>query len=831
MTILHRPGAAVHVLFALLLFSPGCTDEQATDDDDTADDDTADDDTHEPGCITINGEVPGYAVLQDAVNAAVGGDVISICPGEHLGSAVVEKPLTILGEDAQTTVVEGDINEMTLTIRNTSGVHVSGLTLRSTRNAIVVEDSSDVLIENVVADDSGQYGVEVDGSELTLTDSTLSNHPMAAIVAVDSTLTVERCTISDIVGYGIRLAGSQGTIADSEVLRVSMPAETDGHDGACIHAEESTGTVTVSGSLMEECERVGIYGLYTDLDVTDCTVTDTLGGVVGAASGANGSVVSGCTIEQATLYGIALTDQDSEVSSNAVSAADPGDNSLGIIVGNPDGTFVVQDNQVSGYGRIGIWVQYPYTDPPQEGGTATLSGNTVIDIDIYGLLVTALDQATVSLNEVRGIRWGGELDDEGAYPDGFGLYVSAVEDLALSQNQVSDVDVVGLLIGDSTFTSEEDVVAECYLFGIYVMEASGSFAELSMEGNAISAMNVLTAEVELSQSSISNTLPGVPPDQWGEANPYEYSGYGLYASGSQLRLDGSTFDTNDYMHLDLDETDLDVADSTFTGRVEYAIYASYVFGAISSSTFDQADTAIYLSSVDPDYQLGDLAIEDCSFGGVGNGLYANHLAGTLTLSGCHFDSTTDVGGYLGDGYGIYAADYSADGAVVALQDNTFTSLANSAVYAYGVELDISGSTGVDGVANERPALALDYATGTVAGVSVVNGSGYGIQVQGSDLTIEGNDLLGAENHNLYVNSSTVVIQDNHAISQGKASGIRLEGTTGGSIVDNVIHDNEEYGISCSSPDVVLSSCANDMSGNLLGDILEENGCHLDCSIH
>ena len=827
MTNFERAFLALVTLSALLVLVAGCPEDE-TGDDDTADDDTGDDDTHEAGCITVNGEVPGYASLPEAVESAQDGDVITICPGAFVGSTLIEKSLTIIGEDPATTILDGDLNEIALTVRNTNDVTVSGVTIRSSRTAVAIELSGGVQLSDVVLDDSGQYGLEIEGSEVTLTDVQLSNHPFAGVVATGSTLTAERCSFDTIGGYGIRLAQSEATVSDSEFHDISVPEPTDDNDGTGLFSEDASGPVVVDSTTFDGCPRVAIYAFSTDLEVSGCSMTDTNYGVIGVGPGETGSVVSDNVLEEVRIWGIYLSEQDSDVSGNTVTVTDPGDNTYGILVGNPDGSFVVSDNEVSGYGRGGIWVQYPYDDPGQTGGSATVSGNVVTDIDYYGLLVTAMDSAEITGNHVSGITWGGSLVG-GAYGDGLGLYIVETDEVTLADNEMSDVDVAGLVLIDTTFTASGDTVTGNHLFGIYVEEASGTFTDLTVDSNAIWAISAITAEIEIASSTVSNTAPGIPPDQWEEPEPYEYSAYAISCSDAQLRIIDSTFSDNDYMHVYSDATDFDVQNSAFYGQVTYGIYASYPLGSIASSTFQDAATAVYVASMDASLQLGDFEVSDCTFNATGNGVFAYYLAETLTVSGCTFEDSVDVGGYLYDGYGIHAVDYQGgDGAVAEIHDNTFDQMANSAIYAYGLEVDISGTNTVTSVDNGQSAVQLSTVTGLVSDLSVSGSSGYGIDVQGSDLSVEGCSVIDSEGDNLYINASTVRLLDNLAISQGKASGIRLDGAVSGLVVDNVIADNEEYGISCGSAAVQLDQCANTMSGNVLGDFLEEGGCVLGC---
>ncbi|MDP7114218.1 MAG: hypothetical protein QGH45_19760, partial [Myxococcota bacterium] len=149
----------VSVVGALLLV--GCP--TGAGDDDSAGDD--DDVSYEHGCITVNGDEPGFAHLQDAVTVASSGDEIEVCAGEFEGSVVVEKPVTIRGAGPDESVLVGDTNEMAVTIRGTSDVTLSGFAVESSRNAVVVLDASSVVLRDLVVESSGQVGISVEDSD------------------------------------------------------------------------------------------------------------------------------------------------------------------------------------------------------------------------------------------------------------------------------------------------------------------------------------------------------------------------------------------------------------------------------------------------------------------------------------------------------------------------------------------------------------------------------------------------------------------------------------------------------------------------------------------
>ncbi len=824
---MHRPqrlAAAIAVALVLALF--GCAENASDDDDSTGDDD----DTAETGCITVNGEVPGFAHLQDAINAASDGDVISVCSGTHSGSVVIENSLTILGDASATTVLEGDINEHAVTIRLTEDVRIQGLTVASTRNGIAVEDATGVVLEDLIVSDSGQTGIQIERSQVRIAVSTLTVHPFAAIDAEASTVEVDGCEIGDIEGYGIRLVESEGTISETNISDVWVAEAPDEDDGTCVLARDATGPVLVDRSTLSACTRVGVYGINADLSVSDTAISDCANGIAGIGPGSAGeSTILGNVVDECPLFGVFLAAQNATVQGNVITVADPGDNTYGIAVGQDDGLFDVRDNEVSGYGRTGIWIQYPYADPAPTGGTATVEGNTVADVDLYGMLVTDLDAVEFNGNDVHGIRWSGALS-QGAYGDGFGVGLWTIDELAMADNLVFDVDVVGVFIQESTFTSTDDAVTDNHLWGLYIGESAGTFTGLALERNAITGADVRTSDVDFEYTTVVNTVAAIPPELWDDPEPYEYSGTGLSITDAQVSLFNCTLTDNDSFHLMLQSTDILLQDSLLSGDTTYGLYAFYLFGTIVGNEFRDVEDAIYLWSSDADEQIGDLAVQDNLFDGVGNGIRSTYLARTLSVSGNTFSSTLDYSGYGSDGYGVYAADYDLDGALLELSDNTFTDLANGAIYAYGVDIDASGGNVVDGIDGGNTAIDLQQVVGSVDGLTVSGGSGRGVTVDSSTLSLTGSSVLGSLEDNLWIQDSTVEVSGNVALSQGASSGVHLQGSVTGVMTGNVISANAEYGIACDGPGVALDACANTMAGNLLGDFKEENGCVLGCLV-
>jgi parallel beta-helix repeat protein len=83
-----------------------------------------------------------YATIQEAINNAVSGETIVVARGvyhEHLG---IDKPLTLLGEDPNTTIIDGGYEKMFVVIIKSDQVVLNGFTLRNGGGAILLEYSN-----------------------------------------------------------------------------------------------------------------------------------------------------------------------------------------------------------------------------------------------------------------------------------------------------------------------------------------------------------------------------------------------------------------------------------------------------------------------------------------------------------------------------------------------------------------------------------------------------------------------------------------------------------------------------------------------------------------
>jgi len=166
--------AIIGTLLLLTLFITGCLEENGQT-------------TSEPG-----GEVSSSSI-QDLINDASSGDTIIVPSGVYYENITIDKSITLMGEDKESTIIEGSVeissDYVTLsyfTIKNGTGVSIIGSTGTDITNNVVTGSSgfgiylvetSVVDVTNNVIVDNEEEGIYIyDSSDNTIYRNTIENN-------------------------------------------------------------------------------------------------------------------------------------------------------------------------------------------------------------------------------------------------------------------------------------------------------------------------------------------------------------------------------------------------------------------------------------------------------------------------------------------------------------------------------------------------------------------------------------------------------------------------------------------------------------------------------
>lgn len=251
-----------------------------------------------------NNEGELYSTIQDAIDGTEAGGVITVPAGtyEEIGQIIINKDLTIIGEDKATTIIKPDHDTTAgyyLTtnawfyIEPSTSFSLSGVTLDGegrtihtaiqSRGELTVEDC---VVKNIYSSKYMGIGIQfLAGSNNSIVRCEFNNiqrigiHVRGGIEPTNPTASIEDVIyagkgVGDFLDYGIEFGGGgSGIVDNSNVSNNVGVASIDGSTSAGIYATDYYGTgtiVTVKDSVLTD-NYMGIAVGYALTDETELT--------------------------------------------------------------------------------------------------------------------------------------------------------------------------------------------------------------------------------------------------------------------------------------------------------------------------------------------------------------------------------------------------------------------------------------------------------------------------------------------------------------------------------------------------------------------------------
>ena len=633
------------------------------------------------------------------------------------------------------------------------------------------------------------------------------------------TIIADGVALSDL---GVTGTGDGVAIDGAEQVTVERVAVTDGGGSGLALVDAQA---TIVGCELSGNPIAGVSGTDSELHVSDCVIDTGWAGIHAVGAGASPSTVTGNTISDVSSFGILLAQQDSEIVDNTLINTHAHNDAVGISAGHDGGALRVEGNTVEGFHGHGIWVQHPYMDTPT-GGAATVTDNVVTDGVLFGLLAEQLDDLVLHSNTFEGIQWGGALVG-GGYADGFGVSIYGVASADIANNRIADIDVVGIFVADSTFTSTGDEITATHLWGAYVSESPGTITDLDLHDVAILGVQVQGSDVAMESSSIANIHEAIQPSEWGVPGAYPWSAFGLAGYSTSLSMSEVSVTGVDYYGIYVNDTSLDLVSSTvsssYTGLGVYGGSADgYVVTVTDVEFLDNSYTGVWGYDTDASFT-------DCTFSG--NGEYGAHLTS--------FDGLVTNSTFVDTGQAVYL--YAYDPSLVDQPARFISNQFQSCEAGISSPAGQAGETVVQGCTFDDLAAPVSMGGNLFGhdsslwlhGNTFTSSGGTVVEVESlTELILDGVQTIAgttAESALVISDVGSLTIED-LTVSGAAIHGIELSGEVSGTIYGNTLENNLQYGIACDSADVALSSCENWQSGNGLGDFLETGGCVLGCGL-
>ena len=159
-----------------------------------------------------------FPTIQAAINNASDGDTVFVFNGTYFENVVVNKTIMLVGEDRDTTIIDGDGNSFAIHVAS-DNVSVSGFTIRNSGSHIVQVFNVDNcnLTGNKVTDGSvGIYLLNAKGSYIG--NNNVSNSQIGIRLESCDRNTLENNNVTINQDAGVHIAYSSNTVASSNFL-------------------------------------------------------------------------------------------------------------------------------------------------------------------------------------------------------------------------------------------------------------------------------------------------------------------------------------------------------------------------------------------------------------------------------------------------------------------------------------------------------------------------------------------------------------------------------------------------------------------------------------
>jgi len=136
--------------------------------------------------LYVGGSQPGnYSTIQEGINDALPGDTIYVYAGTYEGDLVIDKTLTLLGEDKNTTIIDATSRIYGILINYANYVNISGFTIEgaNTYNIRLFPSNHSHIYDNILKN-SLSFGVGMNpGSYNIVEDNNITDNPRGVLIS------------------------------------------------------------------------------------------------------------------------------------------------------------------------------------------------------------------------------------------------------------------------------------------------------------------------------------------------------------------------------------------------------------------------------------------------------------------------------------------------------------------------------------------------------------------------------------------------------------------------------------------------------------------------
>jgi parallel beta-helix repeat protein len=280
-----------------------------------------------------------YRIIQDAIDAASDQDIIVVSEGVYKGTITIHKSITLIGENKDTTIIDGEHKPHCVVTSTAPNVKIRGFTIKNSAKqllcgGVLLQDSNNTVQDNIIIENRYGLGLRPMSSNNIIKDNIFINNSCMGLVIdeLDSiNNTIHNNTFIHNNQQGLNIANAQNTVIDNTFIDDGITiSKTSGPLTTIIHNNTANGKP-----------------IYCLTDVKDLVIPKDAGQVI----------LSNC--ENITINDITIQDIDTAIivldSRNInIMHCHLMDNLVGISVQYSE-DIILQNNHIANNSWSGIW--------------------------------------------------------------------------------------------------------------------------------------------------------------------------------------------------------------------------------------------------------------------------------------------------------------------------------------------------------------------------------------------------------------------------------------------------------------------------------------------
>jgi len=182
-----------------------------------------------PSAINV---YPGPSAIQNAINSASPGDTVFVHNGTYYEHVLVNKSISLVGENEATTIIDGNKTGTVVEIRGANGVSIQGFTIgnssqtttnRTEGNGILISSFGNSIVNNRIIDNAiGVYLSSASSNNIVSGNTIRGNQLYGVYLDHAYSNTLLSNTVSDNQQYGIYLFFSYSNVISGNMITFNV---------------------------------------------------------------------------------------------------------------------------------------------------------------------------------------------------------------------------------------------------------------------------------------------------------------------------------------------------------------------------------------------------------------------------------------------------------------------------------------------------------------------------------------------------------------------------------------------------------------------------------